>query len=941
MRLSPDPACRLCRLVFCVTMLLAWAEPPQFWATAAAPRPPLPPPAVRAAQAQNSLKALEDSLAKLPRDSFDVGAVVKEVGPEPAALFQWVRDRTCWAPYRGALRDDRGVLMDRLGNSLDRACLLASLLKAAGHPARLAHADLYEWMAQSLLSKVRRVPLAPPAAAPPADANPLAGAARAYGLDEFSVRSTLDDAAARAAQIYRQVAQRSAEQAPLVRAAVGHPKADPAAAERPAAVAAMRDHWWVQYQNGDAWTDLDPLLPDAVPGSTVAPAQRTLNAADLNEELRQQVVVRVVIERWKDGKAEQATVLEHAFLPSALLGKEIHLGHRPMDWPADFNPADPANLAERLKAAVLAQHEWVPILVVGTEVVMQAGVTDAGEIDAKPNFQPAAKEGSSVVGSGQGVLDAFGGNNAPPPPPAPKGVLTAEWIEYETRVPGEPPRRVRRELFDLTGPAARAASNAPQPVLDDAQRLLRGLAMFGETDILLCPCNLSAAYLTGLGLDALLANRKVILAAAAEDPALTDPATGRKFLEEFKPMPGELEDLAFLRLRLGRFRDATFIARPNILTRHVHLHPDAAGRIIGCRAIDIVDNHVGVRPGFGADPFDTRLAQGVIDTNLESALLTGCGQVHSAAEAFAAAGSDAKNWTTLRRPDEPATAQLAVAADVRSRIAADLSAGCVVVVPRAADASMTGWWRVDPATGSTLGMGASGWGPSLVEYTNFVLFIFFASFFACETYHAVFNPQATAKDTLGKCWIVGIVAAMVAVLLILLYEGFLLVAGGAGAGGAGAGGAGAGGGPGGGGGMPPGGGGGPGGGGAPPGGGGGLPGGGGGSGGGGPSGGGGGGGGGGSGGGGGGGGSGGGGGGGGSGGGGGPPGFDALGKTQPNYPPGVDPLGNTQANYPPAGAFEGPDLFKTLPTGGPGGATLGGTNTLSGLGGLGGTFPPP
>ena len=177
MHLSNDPACRLCRLVFCATMVVAWARPPQSWAADAAPF--LPSPQVRAVQAQNSLAALQDAIGKLPRDSFDVNAVVQQVGQDPAALFQWVRDYTCWVPYRGVLRDARGVLMDRLGNSLDRACLLASLLKAAGRTARLAHADLDERLADSLMAKVRREPLAPPRpATQPADADPLGAAAR-------------------------------------------------------------------------------------------------------------------------------------------------------------------------------------------------------------------------------------------------------------------------------------------------------------------------------------------------------------------------------------------------------------------------------------------------------------------------------------------------------------------------------------------------------------------------------------------------------------------------------------------------------------------------------------------------------------------------------------------------------------------------------------------
>jgi hypothetical protein len=67
---------------------------------------------------------------EIPRDTFDLQAIIDKAGREPAALFKWVQDETSLVPYRGVLRGATGVLMDRLGNSLDRALLLASLLHA-------------------------------------------------------------------------------------------------------------------------------------------------------------------------------------------------------------------------------------------------------------------------------------------------------------------------------------------------------------------------------------------------------------------------------------------------------------------------------------------------------------------------------------------------------------------------------------------------------------------------------------------------------------------------------------------------------------------------------------------------------------------------------------------------------------------------------------------
>src|SRR2546423_9556762 len=110
---------------------------------------------------ENSFKVLEAAEAEIPRDTFDAQAIVSKVGKDPNNLFEWVRDNTFWVPYRGSLRGSLGVLMDRLGNSLDRSLLLAELLHVAGHEVRLAHAEISPDQGKELLPKLRPVPDVP------------------------------------------------------------------------------------------------------------------------------------------------------------------------------------------------------------------------------------------------------------------------------------------------------------------------------------------------------------------------------------------------------------------------------------------------------------------------------------------------------------------------------------------------------------------------------------------------------------------------------------------------------------------------------------------------------------------------------------------------------------------------------------------------------------
>src|SRR5438093_2347410 len=111
---------------------------------------------------ERAFKALEAAEKEIPRDTFDPKAIVDKVGGDPVKLFEWVRDNTYWVPYQGCLRGYIGVLMDRLGSNLDRALLLAELLRVAGHEVGLARAQLTDEQAPTLLSSLSTVTGDPP-----------------------------------------------------------------------------------------------------------------------------------------------------------------------------------------------------------------------------------------------------------------------------------------------------------------------------------------------------------------------------------------------------------------------------------------------------------------------------------------------------------------------------------------------------------------------------------------------------------------------------------------------------------------------------------------------------------------------------------------------------------------------------------------------------------
>ena len=140
----------------------------------------------------SSLRAIEDGIRDATRDRWDPEYVVEQVGRNPDSLFRWVQENTSWIPYRGVLRGPTGVLMDRQGNSLDRALLLADLLKRAGHSVRLARTEISIERAEAVLPAL--VAMRPERAhleEVEADPVPISESAEAYGLDGKAVEQTL------------------------------------------------------------------------------------------------------------------------------------------------------------------------------------------------------------------------------------------------------------------------------------------------------------------------------------------------------------------------------------------------------------------------------------------------------------------------------------------------------------------------------------------------------------------------------------------------------------------------------------------------------------------------------------------------------------------------------------------------------------------------------
>jgi len=714
---------------------------------------------------EKAIEELNESKQEISSDVMKLSTIISKVGPDPALLFEWVRDETFLVPYRGVLRGHEGVLMDQLGNSFDRALLLYALLREAEHEVRLAHGTLSPNQATEVLEKARSFPGSKQQQIDFSsdEFNTLiANLAQRYKANQNDLKNRMKKLDAEQKQLVEAVHRQVKEQAYQIADAVGRPKKDTEQV-RTSAAKTVQDHWWVQWQNESSWINLDPTLPSAKPGQQLTKAIETIqpeNYAEL-EDFCHSIRIRTVVEFWKKGKLQEAEVMNRVMLPMVMFGKHIVFSHLPPGWPQDTDLFQAENPPEQFKNAALKQREWLPVLSVDSEYIYKYSfLTDSSNIfDATlPAWAAAALKGREIVdameesteGAGKRIKDLLGRRSRDQKPKEAEKIegthLTAEWIEYEINVPGKLPQIVRREVFDLLGPAARASGkeNVPPPEITEEKRLERGLALLGRTEILPLVCRMSPEYVEHLMVENLLHNSQLFRDLIRSiDKA--DLETIMKQANSFRSISGQLYSLAMVRQQWGRFQKDLYLNRPNVFAYHRWFQKDAQGRLLGFQSFDIVSNHTAVHLSSDLDPFMTRVEQGVLDTNSEAvlAMLDGpkgeesgcCETSKSTADLFAASEEQGIEWMMVRSPQDEAWRALELPGDVRARIEHDLVTGYAAFVPQRPimmnEQPSVSWWKVDPASGQTLGIGERGWGQTTTEYFFLALAAAHGTFMGC------------------------------------------------------------------------------------------------------------------------------------------------------------------------------------------------------------------
>lgn len=606
---------------------------------------------------RNAFEEARTALEQLPRERFETDSVLEAADYDGDAIVAWFEQNTRWVPYPGVLRGADGVLLDRTGNSLDRSLLLARLLQDAGYDARLVRGQLAADAVEAVLSR---------AAASDADPSPV---------EPFFV----DGVVAAAARTPGEAAA-LAELVGNLPGSVG-----------PGVAASAADHWWVEAQLDAGWSAVDPLLNGPLAAMRPAPLER-FSPKLLPDSLFHKVTVRVVIERWDAGEIIEEVPLEHTLRAADAAYHDFELQFVPYH----FEPApDGSTAAVEARTIAETAEEWLPVLRHGRDTIQQQGFDRGGNLERSPGRVAVARKAEQATSTLQGLGSSKESETSQ---------LTALWLEYQVDVPGREPNVVRRELFDLIGAARRRSGAIADLALDPAAFRERGRLLLGAHRIVVTSAELPPIALQKATEEFWVNHGPQIagivrLANGSED----DEVLQRAYAQPLIAL--DLLGLATARHLLSPNRSSIYIGSPNVLTTHFTVELEQSFSVR--HTFDLAVNDVGVTAN-GSEPVGRiRLEQGVLDTILEAAMSESDGPSGNAAELFALRGAATGGW---QRVDAESPEQT-LPDTAHARIAAALAAGQIVVAPGRLGRDLEpAWWEIDPATGTTLGIGFRGWG---------------------------------------------------------------------------------------------------------------------------------------------------------------------------------------------------------------------------------------
>lgn len=615
----------------------------------------------------------------IPRDTFDLDAIMATAGSTPREILSWMRKNTALVPYKGMLRGAEGVLMDRRGNSLDRSLLLHAILQHAGFQARIARVSLSKHDAQSIHNA-------------------------ALGISD-SMFEVIDQVRTAGAQTDTESVAQIQEMRKSAQSISGrlldlveNVNDKHGQTSKEYFIGLFSDHWWVQVDSGGEWVDLDPSSPKNRPRW---PGQEsTFSPEDIPRSLRHSVTVRLALRTPVHG---DVTLLEHTIETHSNPLAFFEIYQFPMSL-GSITEATLGSLSSTEFTELLRNEiDWLPVLFVNgaaRPVPTSRFFSISGDVYDKNDMHPnSTRLGSvigrsitTVVGSATSMLDnLFGDENNHDDSVG----SIEEWLEFTIEGPGYDRQQIERQI------ASKTSTGALDP-----------LSLYFRTQGVVLPSDLSVNYVADRIAENTIASRKNI-------ERLNTATSVEEFRSAFLGLgskPGFPEVLAEFGVarRLATDSAKVWLDAPSVFTVATYVRDGGNRPLILRHGVDIV--HRSESYWQDSKPvFEERLYQGVFDTILEAQLIGDSNSVQNVALAFA---SDPDEWLPIF--SEESIRSLELDESFKELLRSEVEAGYIAVAPKKMlngnGTPYFGWWRIDPTSGATLGVDADLRGSAFFEW---------------------------------------------------------------------------------------------------------------------------------------------------------------------------------------------------------------------------------
>jgi hypothetical protein len=678
--------------------------------------------------------ALDALDRRIDKSTFDIPALARKLGPDPAAAFAFVRDRIRYEPYWGMLRGARGTLAARSGNALDRSLLLAALLHEHGLAVEIASGRLDADQAGKLAARIYEPrPSEPEALASTTELAREVTAELGVSRDELMRTAQEAQTAADVAneKIWDVVENQSAAlSAALDQAGIGAGTVTPISI----LTGEASEHYWVRYRMADGTpVDLDPAFPDSRAGATFAEFKTSFPADSVPPELTHRLGIRLVL-----GVATKADAGE-TISDIPLIDEEFPLAGREeqgirianVPWPPvdPFAPDPARQLAE--------VREYSPLLIVGDQVAGSSVPDETISFDltgkiykSRPgseagNAERAAQSQSSALQCVTSKLDIFSEDKTCAAPTR----IVGEWVEYRLVSPqgaGKPAlvRSIHRDILPTIEPA-----DAP------TSENLAG-RLFWSAEVLPVTGAGTAGFIEWLQLQAMLAGRDQLTGelrrivglpadAGPKKPAAALPVRTLALAAAMDELTRKLIEGRFPDVRLSR-------NRPGLLVFELGAAPREPAQIVNRYDIAAAPIRILAENNAGSElASELATTVGVLQARLEWSLLAASSgdtlsltpsmTIANATEDLAKGLAEGFRLVTLTPLATPQQVQaLNLSREAADDITKSLTQGmAVVVLEKQAEPVGVGesWWTIYAASSEVIGVmpGARGMAEDAIQ----------------------------------------------------------------------------------------------------------------------------------------------------------------------------------------------------------------------------------